>query len=614
MMERIKVSRFPAVPGDASKRIGLLGLIVILSVYLSAKYPNFHTSSNAKAILLNSSPILIAGIGAAALLISGNVDLSIGSQWAFCAMFTAYVAEHSRSTVAAVACGIGLGVAMGLVNGGLVRFLRISPLIVTLAMNLVWGGLAFVVSSGQPINDLPSSFLKLGSSQVLGFSAPTVLAVIVFIFGAFLLSSTVFGLRIYAVGGNAEVARLTGVRVDRTIVGLYVLQSVTVALVAIVTTAQLTSATPQTGATFSLDVLTAVILGGVAFNGGSGNPLGVLLGVLTVGVVDAGLVFMGFQDWYQQITRGGLLVLALVADQVLANVRQKGSLRRVTRRGGTAPADEVEMPQTASIAPLYERLGDEVLTCSGVSRSYGAVQAVTDANFSVRAGEILCLVGDNGAGKSTMVKMISGAIEATSGSITLDGAPIPSGGPAAVRAAGVQTVFQDLALCANLSVAHNMVLGDEPRLAGVRWLGLRDEVGAVKRTAERLGRFGVTVPMSRRTVRLLSGGQRQAVAIARALKPGTRLVILDEPTAALGVRQTARVLEVVKSIATEGTAVLLISHDLESVLAVADRVLVFHQGGVIHDGPTAELDRGQLVHLMAGIVAKPPQQATVGGP
>lgn len=601
MATRLTRPGWPAVPGEASRRLALLGLIVALSLYLGGRYPNFHTESNAKAILLNSAPLLIAGVAAAALLISGNVDLSIGSQWAFGGMLAAWVAVHSKSTVLAVVAAIVVGGTMGLINGSLVRFLRISPLIVTLAMNLVWGGLAFVVASGEPITGLPSSFLSLGSRQVLGFSAPIVVAVIVFVIGTVLLSSTVLGMRVYAIGGNSEIARLTGVRVDRTIVGLYVLQGVAVAIVAIVTTAQLTSATPQTGATFSLDVLTAVILGGVAFNGGAGHPLGVLLGVLTIGVVDAGLIFMGLEDWYQQIARGGLLILALSADQVLANLRERGSLRRLTGRAVDVGVSGIAMPESTPLPPAQTRVGEVVLSVRDVSRNYGAVQAVAGAHFDVRAGEIVCLVGDNGAGKSTMVKMISGAVAPSSGSITLGGAEIPVGSPAGLRAAGVQTVFQELALCPNLSVVHNMVLADEPRSRTLGWLGIRDDRAAAQRTAERLARFGVDVPPGRRTVRLLSGGQRQAVAIARALKAGTRLVILDEPTAALGVRQTARVLEVVKSVAAEGTAVLLISHDLESVLAVADRVVVLRQGQVIYDAPTSALDRGQLVHLMAGI-------------
>lgn len=243
-----------------------------------------------------------------------------------------------------------------------------------------------------------------------------------------------------------------------------------------------------------------------------------------------------------------------------------------------------------------------LLKCEGLFRNYGAVQAVSDVSFEVGVGEVVCLVGDNGAGKSSLVKMISGAVRPSGGRVVLDDELLPSGDPAAVRSAGIQTVFQDLALCSNLSVTHNLVLGDEPSRAGLGWLRIRDDSEAAQRSAQRLDRFGVRLPDTQQIVRLLSGGQRQSVSIARALKGGTRLIILDEPTAALGVRQTARVLNTIRSVADEGTAILLVSHDLESVFAVADRVCVLRQGRLIHDGPVGELTQPRLVHMMAGLV------------
>lgn len=588
------------VPGEGSRRLGLIGVAAVLIVVFGSSYSNFLTASNGKAILVNISAIAIAGIGAAALLISGNVDLSIGTQWAFNGMVVGIVARDTQNPFYAVCAGLALGLAMGLTNGFLVRWLKISPLIVTLATNLLWGGLAFVVTSGQPVFGFPNTFIEIGTATIAGVPTPVLVAAVMFIVGGVYLVASVPGLRVYAIGGNAEAARLTGVRVERYIVSLYALNSLLVAVVAILTTARLSSAAPQVGLTFSLDVLTAIILGGVAFTGGSGHPLGVLIGILTLGILDAGLVFGGFEDWYQQMARGGVLLLALVADQVLANQRAGGRLQR--KRNDTTTETEMEMPIVVA-RQTGELLSEtSVLRCEGLSRSYGAVNAVSDVDFGVRAGEVVCLVGDNGAGKSTLVKMISGAIRPGSGHVTLDGRQLPLGDPAAVREAGIQTVFQDLALCPNLSVVHNLVLGDEPRQGALGWLRIRDDREAGRRSNQRLDRFGVRLQNPRQVVRLLSGGQRQSVSIARALKKGTRLIILDEPTAALGVRQTAKVLNTIRSAADEGTAILLISHDLETVFAVADRVVVLRQGRVIHDGPRSALTQARLVHMMAGLL------------
>ena len=515
-------------------------------------------------------------------------------------MIVGIVARDTGSPLLAVAAGLIVGAGMGLTNGLLVRFLKINPLIVTLAMNLIWGGLAFATTSGEVVFGLKQSFIDIGTVTFLGVASPVWVAMIVFTVGGYFLVATIQGLRVYAIGGNAEAARLVGIKVERTVVSLYVINSTLVGVVAILTTARLSSASPQVGLTFSLDVLTAIILGGIAFSGGSGHPIGVLIGILTLGILDAGLIFAGFEDWYQQMARGGILLLALAADQVLAHRREFGKARdtsTVADVPGSAISDfEASVPDASD-----NRVGEMILEGTGLAKSYGPVTAVASVDFAVKRGEIACLVGDNGAGKSTLVKMISGAVRPDTGTVLLRGQPLPSGDPAAHRAAGLQTVYQDLALCPNLSVVHNLILGEEPARRGFRWLGLRDDAAGRQRATDRLERFGVTLIDLDRLVSRLSGGQRQSVSIARALKPETDVIILDEPTAALGIRQTARVLSTVKAVAQEGTAVVFVSHDLESVFAVADRVLVLRQGRVAFDGPINELSRTRLVHMMAGL-------------
>jgi ABC-type sugar transport system ATPase subunit len=228
--------------------------------------------------------------------------------------------------------------------------------------------------------------------------------------------------------------------------------------------------------------------------------------------------------------------------------------------------------------------------------------ALEDASLEVRAGEIVCLLGDNGAGKSTLIKVVSGAVRPSEGGMWLDGEEISLSSPHDARARGIETVFQDLALCPNLGVAHNLVLGDEPR-RGPRFLGLRDDRRAAALARERTATLGVRIDDFNRPVQTLSGGQRQAVALGRVIRDDVRIVILDEPTAALGVAQTRQVLQLVRSTAARGHGVILITHDVQQVLEVADRVVVLRLGRVVHDGPAAELDAIRLLELMAGLVA-----------
>lgn len=213
-----------------------------------------------------------------------------------------------------------------------------------------------------------------------------------------------------------------------------------------------------------------------------------------------------------------------------------------------------------------------VLSLRGVSKSFGAVAALTDLELDVAAGEVVAVVGDNGAGKSTLVKVLSGVHRADSGTITFEGKAVTIPTPAAAHGLGIATVFQDLALCENLSVVENLFLGQE--LSPLRL----DEVTMENRSWELLRQLSAKIPTVRIPVAALSGGQRQTVAIARSLLGDPKIIILDEPTAALGVAQTAEVLNLVERLRERDHGVIMISHNMADVKAVADRVVVLRLG------------------------------------
>ena len=208
----------------------------------------------------------------------------------------------------------------------------------------------------------------------------------------------------------------------------------------------------------------------------------------------------------------------------------------------------------------------------GISKSFGAVAALTDIELDVGRGEVVAIVGDNGAGKSTLVKVLSGVHAPDTGSITFAGEQVALPTPMAALDRGIATVFQDLALCDNLDVVQNLFLGREQRRLRL------DEVGMEVRAWELLRQLSAKIPSVRIPIASLSGGQRQTVAIARSLLGEPKLIILDEPTAALGVAQTAEVLNLVERLRERGLAVVLISHNMEDVKAVADRVVVLRLG------------------------------------
>ncbi len=217
-------------------------------------------------------------------------------------------------------------------------------------------------------------------------------------------------------------------------------------------------------------------------------------------------------------------------------------------------------------------LGERVLSLRGVSKNFGAISALTDIDLDVRAGEVVALVGDNGAGKSTLVKILAGVHRPSSGIIMFAGKPVELTDPSASLSLGIATVFQDLALCDNLDVVANIFLGKE--LNALRL----DEVSMEIRAWTLLNELSARIPSVREPVAALSGGQRQTVAIARSLLLNPRVILLDEPTAALGVAQTAEVLDLIERVRDRGLGVIMISHNMDDVRAVADRIVVLRLG------------------------------------
>ena len=240
-----------------------------------------------------------------------------------------------------------------------------------------------------------------------------------------------------------------------------------------------------------------------------------------------------------------------------------------------------------------------LLDVVALHKSFGPVSVLRGADLSLQAGEVLALVGDNGAGKSTLIKHVAGVHRADSGEIRLNGVPLDLHSPADARALGIETVYQDLALADDLSVGANVFLGREPIR---RWLGLpvidnrriRDETGSL------LARIESRIPPKTRTVSRLSGGQRQAVAIARALYWQSKVVILDEPTAALAVMEREHVIQLARRLAAEGLGVIYIGHNLIEILEVADRVAVMFRGRIVHVTPAAATTQPDLVKYMTG--------------
>lgn len=240
-----------------------------------------------------------------------------------------------------------------------------------------------------------------------------------------------------------------------------------------------------------------------------------------------------------------------------------------------------------------------ILSLRDIAKSYGAVEALGGVDLDVAQGEVLAICGDNGAGKSTLIKIVSGAEMPTRGTMAIGGSAVRFASPQDALAAGVATIYQDLALAPRLSIAANVFMGAEltrPLLGP--FLRVLDKARMAREARDYLKRLAIEIEDMATPVERLSGGQRQAVAIARALRWNARVIIMDEPTAALGVRETAKVLDLIRRLKETGHTILLISHNMADVVAVADRVVILKNGRKVADRPVAGLEAADLARLV----------------
>jgi ABC-type sugar transport system ATPase subunit len=242
-----------------------------------------------------------------------------------------------------------------------------------------------------------------------------------------------------------------------------------------------------------------------------------------------------------------------------------------------------------------------LLETRGVQKHFGHVVALREGNFELRPNEVHAIVGDNGAGKSTLIKIISGVYRADAGEVAIDGRPVTISNPREARELGIETVYQDLALADHLDASGNLFLGREELLPPpLSWFGFLDKKAMRRRAQEEMRRLKIGIQSVDQPVQSLSGGQRQAVAVARAIAWGTRIVIMDEPTAALGVRESSMVLELIKEVRSQGLAVIMISHNLPEVFAVADRITVLRLGRTIVTLEKSDTSLEAIVGMMTG--------------
>jgi ribose transport system permease protein len=333
-----------------NRNINLIAANLLVLILLAIVRPTFFSFNNLRVITLNMSAVGIASIGMAYLIISGNVDLSVGSIYAATAFTSAWLALSLPPTLAFIG-GLITGGVLGLINGLLVWRIRISPIIATLGTLAIYRGMILVMSGGRGISGVPSNFFVLGRAVWLGISSHVWILLVLAILFHIVLSKTTIGRYICAIGSNRNAAEVSGISVDRYLIGLFIVNGIVVAVSGVLAASRFGTATVTFGIGFELDVITAVILGGVAFTGGRGNVLGVMLAVLFLGVINSGLIAIGVDPFWTDVVKGGALVFSIGLEQIAEEHNERHRRRIAMAEFAEQQAERAKIGETASELP-----------------------------------------------------------------------------------------------------------------------------------------------------------------------------------------------------------------------------------------------------------------------
>ncbi len=585
------------------------GLVAAFAVFSILRPDLFLTQDNGINVASLAAQYGIVAVGVTMLMIAGHFDLSVGTIVGLTGWAMYYFGNLlGLPPIVTILCTLAFGTLLGAVNGVIQVRTGLPSFIITLATSLVYRGILTMSTSGFPVVvKFPASYAQvIAGKHLFGYRMSLLWFLVVAVLATLFLLRTRMGNWAFAIGQNPTAARNLGVPVARTTVTLFALSGFTSGVAGVVVAIQYFSIDANRGVGWELIAIAMTVIGGTLLTGGYGSVLGTVLGAFMYAMVTAGLLLIGLQGYWVNIFLGIVVLVAVLINRVVIDrfvmSPNRTALEQpiiVADEAGARGRDDPSYATTRADATRPAGMTKPVVALRDVMMTFQSVTALRDISIEAREGKVLALLGDNGAGKSTLIKVLSGVYQPTSGSVEVDGHPVTLRSAHDARAAGISTVFQDLAVCDLMSIARNMVLGNEP-LKRFGPLRIYDAKKADRVTTDALAALGVDL---RRQLSdpaaTLSGGQKQAVAIARAIVYGSRCLILDEPTAALAVRQTQQVLDQVRRARDAGQAVILITHNLQQAMSVADEVVVLARGRVMGQFLSADADLERVTQLVA---------------
>ena len=417
-----------------------------------------------------------------------------------------------------------------------------------------------------------------------------------------LIHKSQLGYWMAALGGNEEAARRAGLDVLKLKWLGYIIASFYSSVAGILLSARLGVAQALLGFGMELKAIVATIIGGTSLFGGVATIPGTLAGGAIMGMMTDVLVILHISTYWQNIFIGVLIIVAVSFDTYRRQIKFIPDFtKRLIQKDIFTEKPDLNMIYKGAGVPINNLFKKEIsneplLKLRGITKYFGYVHALDNVDLDINQGEIMALVGDNGAGKSTLVKIASGSLDYDQGNIELRGNKIKFKGPRDANSKGISMLYQDLSLVEPRDVAANLYLGIEP----AHWGWYVDRKRMIEGSQLMLEGLRMKIPSAKTTVQYLSGGQRQGVAIARAVTQGASLLILDDPTAALGVQETKQVLSLIEELKKVGCTILIISHNLHHVFSIADRITVLRSGKKVGTWLKKETKADEIVSAITG--------------
>lgn len=584
----------------------LLSILIVIAVIVAANLSPFYLNFDQIAYSMQQAIAIVGilGLGFMFVIILGEIDISLPAILAIGTILFARLSQSGVPLAIALPIVLASGLLAGVINGVLVVTFNVPSLAVTLGTMSAYRAIALLIggNQGYAAEAFQPSYIWLGGYYLFNrFPVSLGLLLLLFIACWVVMHKTVFGRLLYAAGNNRIATRFSGHNVNAIVISAYAAAGALSGLAALVFVGQFESARADNASQMLLFVVACVVLGGFEITGGKGNVIGLLLSLLLIGTIQNGMGLANVPGPVQTLVIGLILIGALLLPVLIrrgtAVFRQHAFEDERQAETSAAPDQSIRQEQSGRANQEGARATDVPrLRLQGITKHFGGILALKDVSFDVMPGEIHALVGENGAGKSTLVKIITGIHAADSGEMLVDAVPAAFDSPMEARQSGVLAVYQDPKLFPNLDVAENIFMGVHP----VTSLGTVDRKKMYTRAREVLKSLNVDLDLHA-AVAGLSTAEMQFVEFARAMyDEGERFLILDEPTASLTPGETERLFETMRHLKARGTSILFISHRLEELEGLVDRITVLRDGRHVTTKPARELTQSEIVKLMVG--------------